>query len=35
MVRNGYKYGLLNMSSFKLELPCKLVNMNGWIFGRK
>lgn len=22
MVRNGYKYGLLNVSSFKLELPC-------------
>lgn len=23
MVRNGYKYGLLNVSSFKLELPCE------------
>ena len=26
MVRNGYKYGLLNVKSFKLELPCEY----GW-----
>ncbi len=26
MVRNGYEYGLLNVKSFKLELPCKY----GW-----
>lgn len=26
MVRNVYKYGLLNVKSFKLELPCEY----GW-----
>lgn len=30
MVRNGYEYGLLNVKSFKLELPCEYVWTDFW-----